>query len=87
MLNFIIRKLSDVRQVQRAIFSCGKVCPELSLNVLDDLYHAFWVDKLGIQDHDTFKRIFETYLGTETAEKVIQMVRLHLRALYRVTDR
>jgi hypothetical protein len=61
-------------QVQRAIVSCGKLYPELVLNVVDHLYHAFWVDKFGIQALDTFKPIFEARLGSKDAERVIQMV-------------
>lgn len=64
------------QQVQRAILFCERLYPELVLDVLDDLHHAFWVDKLGIQAHDIFKPFFSAQLGKENAERVIEMVSL-----------
>ena len=68
------RSILTLHQVQRAIVVCDKLYPNVVLNIVDDLYHSFWVEKLAIQAHDKFEPIFEARLGSAGAERVMQMV-------------
>ena len=61
-------------QVQRAITACTLECPDKVGNVLDALFHAFWVEKKGCQLAEVYEPILKPVLGESLACKVIARV-------------
>ena len=81
------RRILTLHQLQRAIVACDKLYPNVVLDIVDDLYHSFWVEKLAIQAHDKFEPIFKARLGSAGAERVMQMVCLRKPDQYIFTKR
>ena len=49
-------------------------CPDQLEGLLDALYHAFWVEKKGVQLPEVFGPIIKQALKTSQAEGVIEFV-------------
>lgn len=63
-------------KVQRVLTACSLECPERYPNLLAALYHAFWVDKKGVQLPGVYEPIVMSVLGREVAGRVVERVSL-----------
>ncbi|KAH8895187.1 thioredoxin-like protein [Thozetella sp. PMI_491] len=62
-------------QVQRAIAACTVECPDKVENVMDAFYHAFWVEKQGMQAPEVYEPVLHKSLDGELAARIIQLSR------------
>lgn len=51
------------------------ICPDRVGDVYDAILLAFWFEKKGIQLPELFEPVFRNVLGTELADRVIELVR------------
>ncbi|KAK5171870.1 uncharacterized protein LTR77_003506 [Saxophila tyrrhenica] len=68
--------LARTSEVQRVIAACSELYPDHQPALLDALYHAFWIEKQGVQSLKTFQPIIEGVLGESRAAEVVQRRRV-----------
>ena len=61
-------------KVQRAIIACSLEAPERFVDVVGNLFHAFWVEKKPVQHPHVFMSIIKDTLGETVSVRVEQMV-------------
>ncbi|OAP60576.1 hypothetical protein AYL99_05578 [Fonsecaea erecta] len=58
-------------KVQRVLVACSLECPSRYPDVLNALYHAFWVEKKGVQLPQVHEPIVARVVGDKLAAKII----------------
>ncbi|KIW99605.1 uncharacterized protein Z518_11018 [Rhinocladiella mackenziei CBS 650.93] len=59
-------------KVQRVLVACSHECPERYPDVIGALFHAFWVEKKGVQLPEIYEPIITDILGKEISSRIVE---------------